>query len=110
MQRLLDGVEATGASNSIKTRDVEKHTVQCFFTNSGGGVTALVVDLEGSIDNNKFYTLASHTFSSAELTAKQAMFHVVNKSIEWVRVNITTLTETGTTAVTVDYDPHVGRG
>lgn len=99
---LLDGVEATGASTAVKS-GVATHSVQVNYTNSGGSVTALVVDLEGSVDNVTFSQLASHTFSAGELTAETAIFHVVNKLAPYVRANITTLTETGTTAVTVLY-------
>ena len=96
--RLLNGVEATGAGGAVKVSG-SKHTVSTWFTNSGGGVTVLVVGLEGSVDNSKWYTLYSYTFDAADLVAKQAAFCVVNKPVEFVRVNLTTLTETGTTAV-----------
>ena len=104
-KKLLDGVEATGAGSSILISGIEKHTVQVEFTNSGGGVTALIVDLEGSLDDVNFYQLASYTFTSGDLTALGAMFHVINKPVEYIRANITTLTETGTTAVIVYYEP-----
>jgi len=96
--RLLNGVEATGAGSVVKVSG-NKHTVSTWFTNSGGGVTALVVDLEGSVDNVKWYTLYSYTFNAADLVAEQAMFTVVNIPVIFIRINLTTLTETGTTAV-----------
>ena len=99
---LLSGVEAAGAGQAYETRNAE-FTVEVTFANSGGSVTALVVDLEGSIDGVVFYQLASHTLSAGELSANKAMFHVVNKRVRYVRGNITTLTETGTTSVTVKY-------
>ena len=96
--RLLNGVEATGAGLAVKSHG-SKHTVSAWFTNTGGSATVVVVDLEGSIDNSHWHTLYSYTFTAAELTAKQAMFCVVNKPVEYVRANVTTLTETGTTLV-----------
>jgi hypothetical protein len=77
-----------------------------FAEDAGTTCTALVIDLEGSItgDVNRFFTLASHSFTSAERTAKCAMFHVVDKPIVWVRTNITTLTKVGGGDVKVTID------
>lgn len=100
---LLSGVTVTGEGSSAHVSGASTHTVHVHFTNSGGSVTALTVDLEGSIDDSHFFTLKSYALNGTELTAKQAMFHVVNKSVNFVRANITTLTETGTTAVYVYY-------
>lgn len=103
MIKLLDGVEATGAGSVALIELSDKHTIQAVFSNSGGSVTALALNIEGSLDGIDFFVLASYTFSSDDLTAEGAMFHVVNKPVRYVRANITTLTETGTTAVTVYY-------
>jgi len=104
---MLNGVEATGASASVKTSKVKDHTIAAWFTNSGGGVTALTVDLEGSLDNTNWFQLDTHVFSAGELTAQKAMFHIVNKPVNYVRLNITTLTETGTTAVFAQYEGYM---
>jgi hypothetical protein len=110
--RLLDGVTATGASVAFKANTATKHTVQVDWTNTGGSVTAMVVALEGTINNQgdidagveTWFTMASHTITAGELTAKAAQFQVDSNGPEkFVRVNITTLTETGTTAVYVRY-------
>lgn len=63
--------------------------------------TALTIDLEGSVTRNNFFALASHTFTSAERTAKCAMFHLADKPVEYVRANITNLTKTGANDVAV---------
>lgn len=76
------------------------HTVQTVFT---GSITALTIDLEGSLDGTTFFQLAQDAFSEAEITAKAAMFHVVDKLVEYIRINISTLTGTGT--VTCKYSP-----
>jgi len=99
---LLKNVTATGAGLPVIVADQDTHTVECYFTTTGS-VTALTVALEGIIDSSHWETLASHVFSGAELTAKQTMFHVVGKKVNRVRANITTLAETGTTAITVYY-------
>lgn len=102
LMTLLKTVEATGTGTEHDMGQMySKFTVQIVFTNAGGSVTALTVDLEGSTDGVKWFTLASHILSADELTAKAAMFHVINKSVRYLRGNIITLTETGTTAVTV---------
>ena len=48
-----------------------------------------------------FYDLQTYTLSAGEITAKQAMFHVVNKPVNFVRAYLSTLTGTG--EVTVRY-------
>lgn len=100
---LLHGVTVTGESTNVYVNGMDVHTVQVVFTNTGGSVTALTVDLEGSLDNTTWFTLKSYALSGTELTAKTAMYHVVNKGVNHIRANITTITETGTTAVTVKY-------
>jgi hypothetical protein len=80
-------------------------TVEVFFTCAAGVVcTGLVIDVEGSITGDRFFTLASHTFTVAERANKCAMFHVVDKPIVWVRTNITALTQTGVGDVEVTID------
>lgn len=113
--RLLNAVEATGASIPVSVVGNPNHTVQVFFTNvstvNGKDVDALTVALEGSLINSssKFSSLSSvnqhgtHVFTAGELTAKKAMFHVNNAPVNYIRANIKTLTEQGDTDVTVLY-------
>jgi len=117
---LLNGVQATGAGSAfdvplpfhsapggVPNIVPSQHNVQVTFTNSGGSVTALTVALEGSIDTTKFVSLVSHAFTAGELTAKTALFTVSAVGVQQVRANITTLTETGTTAVYVYHLPGI---
>lgn len=114
--RLLDGVTVTGASAAVKVFGALNHAVQANWTDSGGSVTALVIALEGTINNQgevdaasaDWFALATHTLSAGELTAKAAQFVVAAGPERYVRVNITTLTETGATAVYVRYQGHDG--
>jgi hypothetical protein len=77
-------------------------TVEASFTEGAATTcTALTIDIEGSITKDNWFALASHTFTSAERSAKCAMFHIVDKQIEYVRANITTLTKTGVNDVAV---------
>jgi len=95
--KLLNAATATGPSTSWAVRmKPRNHTVQFTIT---GAPTAVTVDLEGSLDDSTWISLASHVMSAAELTATQAMFHVVDKPVRYIRTNLTTLT--GGTAPTV---------
>lgn len=96
---LLNGVEATGTSSAVYLENSNPITVDLYWTNSGGTVTALTIDAEGSSDNSHYHQLASHTLDAAELTANKAAFHIVDKLFDYIRLNITTITETGTTSV-----------
>ncbi len=101
---LLNGVEATGPGTEYVFQTMIKEgAVQVTFTNSGGSVTVLVVDLEGSIDGTTWFILKSYTLDATELTNKAALFSVFNNLVKCVRANITTLTETGTTTVTAKF-------
>jgi len=101
---LLNAATATGAGSvhTVRTRPA-KHTVQCTM---GGDVvaTAVTVDLEGSLDNSSWFSLASHAFTAAEITATSAMFHIVDKSVRYIRLNLTTLTGGTNPTVTGKYE------
>lgn len=103
--KLLNNVEATGASSGkLKVPSGKTHHTVSMVYDSTGSVTAMTIDLEGSIDNGTtWHQLASHACSAGELSALQAMIHVADKPVDWVRVNVTTLTESGTTNVDVWY-------
>ena len=101
MKALLSAATETGAGSLWKLKESsDVHTVYAKFT---GTITALTVALEGSIDGTNIVALTTHEFTASEISAKQAMFHVVNKLVEYVRINITVLTGTG--SVTVSHSP-----
>jgi hypothetical protein len=114
---LLNGVDATGASKQWyfgTDQSAIQHTVSCYYTDANASITALVITLEGSIDLDNidassahWFTLATHTFTAAELTAKQAMFFLTTANLTRIRVNITTLTgvDVGTDEVFALYSP-----
>lgn len=95
--RLLDAVGTTGASSSIfLAKPTDTHTVQVVTTTVAG---AVVIDLEGSLDNRgvtdanaAWLALGSYTFTAGDLTAKQAMFHVISRVVPRIRVNLTSYT------------------
>ena len=100
---LLNAATGTGASSSVKVSQIpSEHSVQVTIT---GSPDAVVVALQGSLDDTTFVTLASHTLTAAELSAAAAIFHVVDKPVRYVRANLTTLTNGTDPTVTVKYEP-----
>lgn len=100
--KLLNAATATGASTTHVVRmKPRNHTVQFTIT---GAPTAVTMDLEGSLDDTTWISLASHIMTAAELTATAAMFHVVDKPVRYVRLNLTTLTAGTAPTVTALYE------
>jgi len=100
--KLLDGATATGASTSHAVRmKPRNHTIQTTIT---GAPTAVTIDLEGSLDGTTFVSLASYIFTADDLTAAAAMFHVVDKPVRFVRLNLKTLTAGTSPTVTALYE------
>lgn len=104
---LISAATATGAGNVFSVFETDIFTVASDFTVTGGSVTALTIDLEGSLDNSKWFTLGSNAYVAAELTAKASMYHVINKFVKYIRGNVTTLTKTGTVSINV-YCNYIG--
>ena len=98
--KLLDAATTTGASPRWNASGSIYHTVQVNIT---GSPTAVTVDLEGSLDDNTYFTLASHSMTSSELTASAAMFHVETKRVHYIKTNVTTLTGGSSPTVTIRY-------
>jgi hypothetical protein len=97
---LLDAVTATGSGTEIRVDQVKDHSIQVVFT---GSITALTVDLEATLDNNKdtsvtptWTSVGSHTFTGAEITAKASFFTVTSTVLRDIRLNVTALTGSGT--------------
>lgn len=114
--KMLSGVHATGASPSLFLHEKCKdHTVEVDWANGNGTVTAMTVKLQGSAEGRgttdsdaNWFDLDTYALVAADLAAFNAMFHLINKVIQRVRVNITTLTGAGTTtSINVRYIPKV---
>ena len=74
-------------------------TVVCSYTESGGTVTALVIDILGTIgnfDGSEYDAFATKTFSAGELSNNRATFHLIDLFATGFKANLTTLTKTGT--------------
>jgi len=101
---LLTNVTSTGTGS---TQFVGSHVHVAWavdFSNAGGSCTALVVDLECSLDEVNWFVADTITFSASELTAEVAGSFASDKLLECVRANVTTLTDTGTTTISVQYE------
>jgi len=100
--KLLDSVSATGESDSQRfARLIKDHTVQTDITGSPSAVT---VRLLGSLNNVVFFELASHVFTASEITAGSAMFHVKDKTVRHVKIDLDTLTGGSSPTVTSLYE------
>jgi len=101
--RLLDAVTAIGAGPSIfLSRTRKHHTVQVSVVDADTSISALVIDLEGSLDNRgvidvnaKWSQMSRHTFTGAELTALFAAFVTTDQDFKRVRLNVITATGIG---------------
>ena len=113
VKMLLNAVTALGPSKSLTWpkkglakqrydffRCNPDHTVQVITT---GAPTAVTVNLEGSLNNVIFEEMASHSFSIEQITNRSAMFHVTDKSVEFIRLNLITLTGGSNPTVTALY-------
>ena len=95
---------ATSVTDSVSKStgtglEAKDTTVTCFYTEAGGAVSALVVDILGTIgdfDGSEYDVLATHTFSAGEITNKRATFHLVDLFATGFKANLTTLTKAGT--------------
>lgn len=103
-RNILNAATATGAGSTFRVGIIPtKHT--CAVTMGGTLVaTAVTIDLEGSIDDTSWFTLANHAFTAAEITATSAMFHVVDKPVKYVRANLQTLTGGTDPTITMLYE------
>lgn len=100
--RLLDAVPSTGVSSDWPTRmGVLEHTIQGMLT---GSPSSVVIDLDGSLDGDTYYQLASHTVTAQELATDSFMFHVTSKLVRYVRLNLVTLSGGTSPTVTAIYD------
>lgn len=102
--KLLNAVGGLGASPVWDVRMKPRHhTVEIEIT---GSPTAVTVALEGTLTKNGFYSLADHVVSAEELTAGRAMFHVVDKTVRAVRLNVILLTGGTVPTITAYYEGH----
>lgn len=103
--RLLAGTATAGAGNSIKVAGAQYHTVQITTgTGASGVLSNVIINLQGSLDNTTFFDIGSHTFTAAERAASGVMWHTTDKPINYVRLNVATLSGAVLSHVTFDAD------
>ena len=110
--RILSGATATGAGPTIKSGAMN-HAVLVSFANTTGSVTVLHFKFQGRIASGGWVDLTDainglteSVFSAGELTAKAGYRFFKEQPVDDIRVNITTLTQTGQgadAAVAADY-------
>lgn len=107
--KLLAAATATGAGPSARLKKgVKEHTVQTIIT---GSPTAVTVSLEASLnDGVTWNAIGTYIFTAGDLSAGSAMYHVVNKPVEVVRINLTVLTGGVAPTATSFYLPFEHRG
>lgn len=101
--KLLNAVTATGPGSSIFLQEKqEDHTVQIEYIDANASISALVVNLEGSLDGRdipdasaQWFVLDTYTFDAAALLVKKGMFHTLSKLVTRVRLNLVTATGIG---------------
>lgn len=100
--KLLDAVTAVGPSPQwIVRMKPRNHTIQFTLT---GGPTAVTLDLDGSLNGDDWSSLASYVASAEDLTDTKGMFHVIDKTIRYVRLNLVLLTGGTVPTVTAYYE------
>lgn len=107
---VLSTTDANGGTLCLG-EPVKDHTVQAAWTSGGAGTTVstLALTLQGSLDGTTWFSLADHTVTADEITAKAFMFHVVDKPVTYVRSALTSATFSSTTnrgTITVQHLGH----
>lgn len=83
---------ATGYSESFRILNSDKITIESNFV--GSAVTAVTLNIEGTL--GAFWdTVAEYVYTAANLTAKNATFHIINKHVNYIRGYLITFTYTG---------------
>lgn len=99
---LSDSTTAPDTSESIIFRKIIKdHTVQLVVT---GTPTAVVTNLQGSVDGDNWAELSSYSMTSGELSDGVAMYHVIDKPVRFIRLQLDTLTGGTSPTVTAFYE------
>lgn len=88
-------LSAAGVTSSLATAGNDKHTLAAVIAGSPATCT---MRLEGSLDNVNFFDL-----SGSQTCTSTFMFHVVDRTVTFVRGRVLTLTGGSTPTVTITY-------
>lgn len=98
----LGTLTAVGTTSTLKAdilgTPARAATFQCLVT---GDPTAIVVDIEASVDGVTWGLVDSHTFTAGEITALASVFYVIDKPSAFLRANVSTLTFTTSGSITI---------
>ncbi len=88
---LTSAVTGTGQFFGLNKTPTQ-HTVCCYFSDTDTSISAITIQLLGSIDNDHYKILTTYPFTADDLTAKFAQFSVYNVPVDWIKINLSTLT------------------
>lgn len=83
------GASEVQAHGFVRDRGFSQQTYEVTVT---GSPTAVALSIEGSISGDNFQSLGDCVFTSEQLAAGYAMFHIAYKTVPKIRVNVTALT------------------
>lgn len=92
---LLQDQTTTGAGNPVVTTNSENsapsaHTFGIFVS---GNPTAVVVEVQATCrESDNWAVIQEHTLTAEEIANEHSMFHVINKPLVKIRMNVKTLT------------------
>lgn len=89
---------ATGTTSSFAVPGADVHTIQAVVT---GGPSGCTMHLEGSLDGTTWADI-----SGDQTCTSSVMFHVVNKGVNFVRVNLSSFTGGTSPTLTAWYVGH----
>jgi len=114
-EKLLNSVAATGVSaGRLLQKPISSHTVHAWFVDANDSVSEATLALEISLDpssvsdaNAKWIQIAEYDFNSAEITAKEAIFHVNQRVAQRIRLNLTAFDGSGADRFSARYQEGV---
>jgi len=98
-------LSATGVTANLAVSGSDVHTLSVVVTGSPGSCT---LNLDGSADGTHWFDISKDSNGADQTCTSSFMFHVVNKAVMFVRVNVTALSAGGT--VTPSYVGHSSGG
>ena len=96
----------SSVTGDARRGEAKDHTVDCVFTNTTGTVSALSIQLLGSLDQSNYDVLATHAFTARELSAGKHMFHISDKQVSSVKGSTSVLTKSGDIDLSCTYKAH----
>lgn len=97
----INAADASGNGTAAYV-GIQKKGKYTVMVDTTGSPTAVTVEVLGSLtESGNYSVLATHAFTASEITNGYAMFHIVDKPVQWVNSNLATLTGGSSPTVTV---------